>query len=96
MNEAFNAIFGQGLWIIIGSLVAFLVGQLVDVYVFHAIKKRTGERFIWLRSTGSTLISQLIDNYIVLFIAFYFSRLGTEDQWRFHEGAFNRNGELFL
>jgi uncharacterized integral membrane protein (TIGR00697 family) len=55
---------------IIGSLVAFLVSQLVDVYIFHRIKRITGDRKIWLRATGSTLVSQLIDSYIVLFIAF--------------------------
>ena len=70
-NYAFQLIFGQGLWIIGGSLCAFLLGQLVDVSVFHQIKKRTGEDKIWLRSTGSTLISQLIDSYVVIFIAFY-------------------------
>jgi uncharacterized integral membrane protein (TIGR00697 family) len=70
MQNAFSAIFGQGMKIIIGSLVAFLVSQLVDVYVFHKIKKATGEKKIWLRSTGSTLVSQIVDSYIVLFIAF--------------------------
>ena len=70
MQTSFQAIFGQGMRIIIGSLVAFLVSQLVDVYVFHRIKKVTGEKNIWLRATGSTLISQLIDSFIVLFIAF--------------------------
>jgi queuosine precursor transporter len=70
-NFAFQLIFGQGLWIIVGSLCAFLLGQLVDVSVFHQIKKRTGENKIWLRSTGSTLVSQLIDSYVVIFIAFY-------------------------
>ncbi|MDX5321313.1 MAG: queuosine precursor transporter, partial [Bacteroidota bacterium] len=72
---------GQGLWIIIGSLVAFLIGQLVDVMVFHALKKRTGEKRIWLRATGSTLVSQLIDSFVVLFIAFYIGKLNTPDQW---------------
>jgi len=71
MNLAFKKIFGQGLWIIIGSLVAFLVGQIVDVVVFQKIKKITGESKLWLRATGSTLISQFIDSYIVLVIAFY-------------------------
>jgi hypothetical protein len=70
MQNSFNAIFGQGMRIIVGSLVAFLVSQLVDVYIFHKIKKATGEKFIWLRATGSTLVSQLVDSYIVLFIAF--------------------------
>ncbi|MGZ3860453.1 MAG: queuosine precursor transporter, partial [Flavisolibacter sp.] len=70
MQTSFNAIFGQGMRIIVGSLVAFLISQLVDVYVFHKIKKVTGEKRIWLRATGSTLVSQLVDSYIVLFIAF--------------------------
>lgn len=71
MNLAYKAIFGQGLWIIIGSLIAFLIGQILDVYIFHFIKKITGEKWIWLRATGSTLVSQLIDSFVVLFIAFY-------------------------
>ncbi len=71
MNLAFKKIFGQGLWIIVGSLVAFLVGQLIDVYVFQKIKSFTGENKIWLRATGSTLISQFIDSFVVLIIAFY-------------------------
>lgn len=70
MQAAFNAIFGQGMWIIFGSLVAFFVSQLVDVMVFHRIKKATGEKNVWLRATGSTLISQLVDSFIVLGIAF--------------------------
>jgi len=70
MQAAFSGIFGQGMRIIIGSIVAFLVSQIVDVTVFHRIKKATGDKHIWLRATGSTLVSQLIDSYIVLFIAF--------------------------
>lgn len=72
MEMAYNAIFGQGLWIITGSLVAFLVGQLVDVLVFQMVKAKTGAGKIWLRATGSTLVSQFIDSFVVLFIAFYF------------------------
>ena len=71
MGLAFNAVFGQGLWIILGSIAAFMVSQLVDVFVFHKIKKATGEKKVWLRATGSTLVSQLVDSFIVLFIAFY-------------------------
>ncbi len=67
---AFAAIFGQGMWITVGSLVAFLVGQLVDVQVFHRIRRRTGERHAWLRATASTAVSQLVDSFIVLYIAF--------------------------
>lgn len=71
MQAAFSGIFGQSMRIIIGSIVAFLVSQIVDVTVFHRIKRATGEKHVWLRATGSTLVSQLIDSYIVLFIAFW-------------------------
>lgn len=70
MQAAFASIFGQGLWTIAGSLTAFVIGQLIDVAIFHRIRRATGERWIWLRATGSTAISQLIDSYVVLYIAF--------------------------
>lgn len=78
MQTAFNGIFGQGMWIIVGSLIAFLVSQIVDVTIFHRIKRVTGEKRVWLRATGSTLISQLVDSYIVLSIAF---KLGSNWSW---------------
>lgn len=71
INYAFQTIFRQGLGIIIGSLTAFLIAQLLDVFIFQQLRKATGKRMIWLRATGSTLISQLIDSFIVLWIAFY-------------------------
>lgn len=70
-QAAYEAIFGQGLFIIIGSVLAFIVGQILDVHIFQAIRAKTGEGKIWLRATGSTLVSQLIDSFIVLGVAFY-------------------------
>ena len=70
MQAAFANVFGQGMWTIVGSIVAFLIGQLIDVTVFHRIRRLTGERWIWLRATGSTAVSQLIDSFVVLYIAF--------------------------
>jgi uncharacterized integral membrane protein (TIGR00697 family) len=87
-NNAFKGIFGQGLWIIIGSMTAFLIGQVMDVFVFHKIKRITGEKGIWLRATGSTLISQLVDSFVVLFIAFYVGRriqTGQGEPWSLHQ-----------
>lgn len=69
-QAAYAAIFGQGMWIIVGSLVAFLLGQLIDVKIFHRIRRHTGERHAWLRATGSTAVSQLVDSFVVLYIAF--------------------------
>lgn len=74
-QAAFLVTFGQGLFIIVGSLTAFLVAQLTDVFVFQRIKRSTGEKKLWLRATGSTLVSQLVDSFVVLFIAF---KLGPE------------------
>ena len=71
INSAYKIIFGQGLAIIVGSITAFLLSQLVDVYTFHWIRKITGHRLLWLRATGSTIVSQLIDSYVVLTVAFY-------------------------
>ena len=70
IQRAYALIFGQGMWTIVGSIVAFLIGQLVDVAVFHRIRAMTGERWMWLRATGSTAVSQLFDSFIVLYIAF--------------------------
>jgi hypothetical protein len=70
IQKAYAQIFGQGMWTIVGSIIAFLVGQLVDVVVFHRIRRLTGERWMWLRATGSTAVSQLFDSFIVLYIAF--------------------------
>lgn len=70
MQAAFAGIFGQGLWVIAGSLVAFLIGQLLDVAVYHRVRRLTGEGKVWLRATGSTLISQFVDSFVVLYIAF--------------------------
>jgi hypothetical protein len=80
MQAAFEAIFGQGMWIILGSLCAFLISQFIDVIVFHKIKKVTGEKMPWLRATGSTLVSQLVDSFVVLVIAF---KLGNNWTWSF-------------
>jgi uncharacterized integral membrane protein (TIGR00697 family) len=70
-DEQFQAVFGQSMWIIVGSIIAFLVSQLIDVTVFWFFKNKTGDTKIWLRATGSTVVSQLFDSFIVLGIAFY-------------------------
>ncbi|HRG51368.1 MAG TPA: queuosine precursor transporter [Bacteroidia bacterium] len=70
-DEQFYAVFGQSLWIIVASIIAFLISQFVDVFIFWLLRDKTGSRMIWLRSTGSTAISQLIDTFIVLGIAFW-------------------------
>lgn len=71
IDYAYQTIFRQSGGIIIGSITAFLISQMVDAYTFHFLRKITGHEKLWLRATGSTVISQLIDSFIILFIAFY-------------------------
>jgi len=69
-QAAFAAIFGQGAWIIIGSIIAFLLGQIIDAVVFDKLRRLTKDRKVWLRATGSTVVSQFVDSFVVLYIAF--------------------------
>ncbi|RFP64757.1 VUT family protein [Hymenobacter lapidiphilus] len=71
IDFAYQSIFQQGLGIIIGSLVAFIIGQVLDASIFQWFRRVAGGRYIWLRATGSTLVSQLVDSVVVLFVAFY-------------------------
>lgn len=87
----FNKVFGQSQWIIIGSITAFIISQLVDVYTFWLIRKATKGYMIWMRATGSTLISQLVDTFVVQFIAFVIPRY-----WSFENFIVNASyGYLF-
>ncbi len=70
-DNQFNAVFGQSMWIIVGSVIAFLVAQFIDVSIFWLLRDKTGGKMIWLRSTGSTVVSQLVDTFIVAGIGFW-------------------------
>jgi uncharacterized integral membrane protein (TIGR00697 family) len=70
-QDVFNNVFGNANRIFFASLVAYLIGQMVDISIFQAAKKLTQSKHIWLRSTGSTLISQLVDTLVVTYIAFW-------------------------
>ncbi|MEN9909769.1 MAG: hypothetical protein RLZZ540_2918 [Bacteroidota bacterium] len=80
-DEQFYAVFGQGLFIMVASITAFLISQLIDVSIFWFLRNKTGKKMIWLRSTGSTLISQLIDSFIVSGIAFWLTGKITTSQY---------------
>jgi queuosine precursor transporter len=70
-SEQFNAVFGQSLWIIVGSIIAFMISQLVDVGVFWFFRNKTKGKYLWLRASGSTAISQLFDSVVIMGIAFW-------------------------
>jgi uncharacterized integral membrane protein (TIGR00697 family) len=70
-DAEFRAVFGQSLWIIAGSITAFAASQLVDVGVFWIVRHQTGGKYLWMRATGSTVVSQLIDSFLIIGIAFW-------------------------
>jgi len=70
-QQAFALILGLVPRIILGSMAAYLVSQLHDVYVFHFWRKWTKNRHLWFRNNASTMTSQLIDTLIFVTIAFY-------------------------
>ena len=69
-DAAFGAVFGTSTRVIVGSLAAYLVGQFVDITLFHWLRRLTDGRHLWLRATGSTLGSQFLDTLVVLSVAF--------------------------
>lgn len=69
-DAAFESVFASSGVIIIASIVAYLIGQLIDIQTFHWLRKKTKNKHVWLRATGSTVVSQLIDSFVVIFIAF--------------------------
>jgi uncharacterized integral membrane protein (TIGR00697 family) len=69
-DASFAIVLGQSLWIIAGSVTAFVASQLLDVAVFVLVRNRTGPKLLWLRAVGSTVISQLVDTFVINAIAF--------------------------
>lgn len=69
-KESFDQIFGSAKLMYIASVSAYLVGSLSDIWLFGVIKRATKGKLLWLRATGSTVISQILDSFVVSYIAF--------------------------
>lgn len=72
VQSAFTTIFSPALGIVIASLVAFLVSNTTDVYIYEWIHKKTGSKLLWVRNNVSTFFSQLIDTLVFTFLAAMF------------------------
>lgn len=73
-RDHFDAVFGSAKVMYMASLCAYLVGQLCDIALFAFFKRLTRGRHVWLRATGSTVVSQMIDSFIVSLLAFKVGR----------------------
>ena len=69
--EQFSAVFGSGIRIIFASLAAFILADLMDARVFGILQEKTKGKMLWLRSNISNFISQTIDTFVFMFLAFY-------------------------
>lgn len=87
-GNAFEEVFGPSQWIIVGSLAAFVIAQLVDVLIFSRFKTMTGNRLLWLRATGSTVVSQIVDTFVVHYVGLVLPGKLTFDQM-LHVGTGN-------
>jgi uncharacterized integral membrane protein (TIGR00697 family) len=67
-DAVFRSAFGTSARLYVASLTAYLIGQLLDISIFHALRRITGHRMLWLRSTGSTVLSQVVDSVAVSFV----------------------------
>jgi uncharacterized integral membrane protein (TIGR00697 family) len=70
-DASFNNVFTGSQRILAASMVAYLIAQFIDIAVFHAIKKFTNEKMLFLRATGSTLASQLVDTILIQFLVWF-------------------------
>ncbi|MGD8192403.1 queuosine precursor transporter [Brevibacillus ginsengisoli] len=70
-QEAYVTILSSSSRIVVASLLSYFIAQMLDVKIFHAIKRKTGEKHYWLRKNLSTAASQLLDTSIFITIAFY-------------------------
>lgn len=71
LQEAYVGVFGPVWRLLFASMAAYLLAQMVDVQLFHFLKRLTGGRHLWLRNNGSTMASQLVDSATVNFIFLY-------------------------
>ncbi|MGM0439861.1 MAG: queuosine precursor transporter [Chlamydiota bacterium] len=70
-QAAYTSVFGASFFMVLGSMMAYLTSQLLDVKIFHYLKKATSGRHLWLRNNGSTMTSQLVDSFIFWTVFLY-------------------------
>ena len=69
-ERSFETVFGGSAIMTLCSIVAFLFGSLLDIGVFGFFKRITGGKMVWLRATGSTVVSQLFDSFVITILYF--------------------------
>jgi len=68
--ELFALVYANTAGAVFASMLAYVLAQYVDVFLFHWIKKRTNGKHLWLRNNGSTMVSQAVDSVTVIMVTF--------------------------
>ncbi len=68
-EHSFQNVFLNSMRMILASMCAYIVAQFVDIGVFHLLKRVSSNKLLWLRATGSTMVSQLIDTVVISIVA---------------------------
>jgi len=89
-DEIFHNVFGLSILAVMASMMAYLVAQFVDIRIYHFWKKKTKGRHLWLRNNFSTISSQFLDTFTVLFLLCSFGVI----EWKLF-GLLLLNGFLF-
>ena len=71
VHNAFATLFNFTPRFVFGSLLAYLISQRFDVWIFHFIKARTGEKHLWIRNNLSTMSSQALDTLIYSLVVWW-------------------------
>ena len=77
-DEIFTDVFGSTAIAVGASMMAYLLAQYVDIYVYHFWKKLTKGKYLWLRNNFSTFSSQFVDTFAVVFLLSVFGELKWE------------------
>ena len=77
-NSMFNQVFGLSGAAVFASMMAYLFAQFIDIRLFHFWKRKTNGRHLWLRNNASTIFSQFVDTFCVLFLLCSFNVIGWE------------------
>ena len=80
-DKIFNDVFGLSAAAVFASMLAYLFAQFIDVRLFHFWKKLTNGKHLWLRNNASTIFSQFIDTFAVLFLLCYFGAIEWDKFW---------------
>ena len=67
-NKIFKLVFGNTILAVGASMLAYLCAQLIDIRIYHFWKKITKGKHLWLRNNGSTIFSQLVDTFLIIFL----------------------------